>query len=53
MPATQADTLAKGDVWLSIDSTSRSSGDYMEPQQVAAWQQARKGRPPCRARRCG
>lgn len=44
MPATQADALAKGAVWLSIDSTSRASGDYMEPQQVAAWQQARKGR---------
>jgi peroxiredoxin len=45
MPATQADAVARGVVWLSIDSTSRSSGEYMEPPQVAAWQQARKGRP--------
>lgn len=45
MPATQADAVAKGVVWLSIDSTSRSSGEYLEPQQVAAWQQARQGRP--------
>lgn len=45
MPGAQAEAVAKGVVWLSIDSTSRSSGDYMEPQQVAAWQQARKSRP--------
>lgn len=45
MAATQQDALARGAVWLSIDSTEKASMDYMEPAKLAAWQQERKARP--------
>jgi peroxiredoxin len=45
MPATQAEATGKGVVWLSINSTARSSYEYMEPAKVAAWQAQRKARP--------
>jgi peroxiredoxin len=45
MPATQKDAVAKGVVWLAINSTARDSDDYMEPAKVAAWQQQRKAQP--------
>ncbi|MBE7366980.1 thioredoxin family protein [Ramlibacter pallidus] len=45
MAATQQDAVAKGVVWLSINSTEKSSGDYMEPAKLVAWQQERKVRP--------
>ncbi len=38
MPATQKDAAAKGVVWLSINSTAKSSGDFMEPAKLVAWQ---------------
>src|SRR4051812_21471714 len=31
MPATQADAASKGVAWLSINSTAKSSSEYMEP----------------------
>jgi peroxiredoxin len=45
MAATQQDALARGAVWLSIDSTEKASGDYMQPAQLVAWQQQRKAQP--------
>lgn len=45
MPATQADAVARGVVWLSINSTEKSSFDYREPTKLVAWQNERKSRP--------
>jgi len=45
MPATQQDATSKGVVWLSINSTEKSSGDYLEPGKLVAWQQERKAKP--------
>jgi peroxiredoxin len=45
MPATQKEAVGKGVVWLAINSTERSSYEYMEPAKVVAWQQARKAQP--------
>lgn len=45
MPATQRDAVARGVVWLSINSTERGAYDYLEPAKVAAWQKERKGAP--------
>ena len=45
MGATQADALGKGAVWLSINSTAKSSYEYMEPGKVVAWQKERKSQP--------
>ena len=38
MPATQKDALAKGAVWLAINSTERESSDWMSPSQLVRWQ---------------
>jgi hypothetical protein len=43
MPATQKDAAAKGVVWLSINSTAKSSVDFMEPAKLVAWQSDKKG----------
>ena len=45
MPATQKEAAAKGVVWLSINSTEKSSDEYMEPAKLVAWQQERKAQP--------
>jgi AhpC/TSA family protein len=45
MPATQKDAVDRGVVWLAINSTARSSGEYLEPAKVVAWQMERKARP--------
>jgi peroxiredoxin len=45
MAATQQDAVAKGAVWLSINSTEKASSDYLEPAKLVAWQQERKVRP--------
>lgn len=45
MPATQQDAVNRGVVWLSINSTEKASGDYLEPGKIVAWQQERKARP--------
>jgi peroxiredoxin len=45
MPATQKEATGKGVVWLSVDSTAKSSSEYMEPAKVVAWQKARKAQP--------
>jgi cytochrome oxidase Cu insertion factor (SCO1/SenC/PrrC family) len=45
MAATQQDASARGVVWLSVNSTGKDSGDYLEPAQLVAWQQQRKMQP--------
>lgn len=45
MPATQREAVAKGVVWLSINSTEKDSYDYLEPAQLASWMKERKGAP--------
>ena len=45
MAATQRDAVDKGVVWLAVNSTEKSSRDYMEPSRLVAWQQERKSRP--------
>jgi peroxiredoxin len=45
MPATQKEAVGKGVVWLSINSTEKASGDYLEPAKVVAWQKERKAQP--------
>ena len=37
MQALQADWGPRGVVWLAIDSTSKSSWEYMEPAKLDAW----------------
>ena len=45
MPATQKDAVDRGVVWLSINSTEKTSYEYMEPAKVVAWQAERRARP--------
>jgi hypothetical protein len=45
MPATQKEAFDKGVVWLSINSTEKSSWEYMEPAKLVAWQKERKAQP--------
>jgi hypothetical protein len=45
MPATQKEALAKGAVWLSINSSAKSSYAYMEPAKLAAWLRERQSQP--------
>ncbi len=45
MPATQKEAADQGVVWLSINSTEKSSYEYMAPARLVAWQQERKARP--------
>jgi peroxiredoxin len=45
MPATQKHATDKGAVWLSINSTEKSSYDYQEPARLVAWQKDRKSAP--------
>ncbi|MGE4242275.1 thioredoxin family protein [Ramlibacter sp.] len=45
MPATQADAVGKGAVWLSINSTAKDAYDYMAPAKLVAWKNERKSRP--------
>jgi AhpC/TSA family len=45
MPATQKEAVDKGVVWLSINSTEKSSYDYREPAKLVAWQNERQSRP--------
>jgi peroxiredoxin len=45
MAATQQDATGKGAVWLSINSTEKSSSDYLEPARLVSWQKDRKVQP--------
>lgn len=42
MPATQKDAVAKGFVWLAINSTEAGSGDYLKPAELSGWLSARQ-----------
>jgi thioredoxin-related protein len=42
MAATQQDALAKGAVWLAINSTEKGAWDYLEPAKLTAWLKERK-----------
>ncbi|MGY8904355.1 MAG: thioredoxin family protein [Burkholderiales bacterium] len=37
MQSVQKDAVAKGVVWLAINSTEKQSQDYMTPAQLSAW----------------
>jgi len=39
MQGTQRDAVAKGVVWLTINSTSPEAADYRKPAEMAAWMQ--------------
>jgi peroxiredoxin len=45
MPVTQKEAVDKGVVWLSINSTEKSSWEYMAPTKLVAWQKERKAQP--------
>ena len=45
MAGTQKDATDKGVVWLSINSTEKASGDYLEPARLVAWMKERKSAP--------
>jgi len=45
MPATQKAAVARGAVWLSINSTERAAADFLEPAAMAAWMKAQKAVP--------
>lgn len=45
MAATQQEAVARGAVWLSINSTEKASYDYLEPARLVAWQKERKVQP--------
>jgi hypothetical protein len=42
LPATQKQAVDQGVVWLSINSTAKDSGDYLEPAKLVAWQKERQ-----------
>lgn len=45
MPATQKEALAKGVVWLTINSTAKGTGDYLPPAELASWQKGKGATP--------
>ncbi len=45
MQATQANAMAKGVVWLAVNSTDQSHYDYLEPGKLAAWMAQRRSSP--------
>lgn len=44
MQGTQADAVAKGVVWLAVNSTATDASDYKAPAEMAAWMQQHKAR---------
>lgn len=45
MQATQKDALARGVVWLSVNSTASDASDYLKPAEMAAWVAEQKAQP--------
>lgn len=45
MQGTQKETGAKGVVWLAINSTEKTSYDYLAPSQLASWVTEQKAAP--------
>lgn len=42
MQGTQKEATAAGVVWLAINSTEESSGDYLAPAQLSGWMQSQQ-----------
>ena len=42
MPATQREAVDKGVVWLAINSTEKTSSEYLEPPRLVDWMKERK-----------
>lgn len=42
MQGTQREAVAKGVVWLSVNSTAMDASDYRKPADMAAWMQQQK-----------
>ena len=45
MQALQKESIAKGVVWLAINSTETAASDYMSPVQLAGWMTDKKAAP--------
>jgi alkyl hydroperoxide reductase subunit AhpC len=45
MQATQVSAMARGVVWLAVNSTDKSHYDYLEPGKLAAWMAQRRSSP--------
>jgi peroxiredoxin len=45
MQSLQKEFTAKGVVWLSVNSTEETSGDYLAPARLAGWMAEKQGRP--------
>ena len=45
MPATQKEAVAKGAVWLALNTTAKDAGDYMAPAALQTWMQSKNGVP--------
>jgi hypothetical protein len=45
MQGLQKEFTGKGVVWLSINSTETSSGDYLAPAKLASWMTEKQGQP--------
>ena len=45
MPATQKAATEKGVVWLSVNSTERTAGDYLKPAALDAWMKEQSAAP--------
>ena len=45
MPATQKAAVAKGAVWLAINSSAKSSYAYMEPAKLVTWLKEKQAQP--------
>ncbi len=45
MQTLQKEAVGKGVVWLAINSTETSSGDYLSPPQLARWMTEQKASP--------
>ena len=45
MPATQKEAIAKGVVWLAVNTTAKDAGDYMAPAELQGWMKSKNGAP--------
>lgn len=45
LPTQQKEAIAKGVVWLAINSTEKASADHLEPVKLVAWKKERQSVP--------
>jgi hypothetical protein len=45
MPTTQKEAMAKGAVWLAVNTTAKDAGDYMAPAVLQAWVKSKNAVP--------